>query len=73
MRSWSVRNLVHALNQLVDEVLAVASITTLDEVKEFALVETTVGVGELEGPEEVVGLLEVGSNSEDLMDEVFHA
>jgi len=54
-------------------VLAVASITTLDEVKEFALVETTVGVGELEGPEEVVGLLEVGSNSEDLMDKIFYA
>jgi len=68
-----VKNLVHALNQVVDEVLAVASITTFDKVKELALVESTVGVGELEGPEEVVGSLEVGSNSDNLMNEIFHA
>lgn len=29
--------------------------------------------GELEGPEEVAGLLEVGANSVDLVDEVLHA
>jgi hypothetical protein len=68
-----VQNLVHALNQVVDEVLAVASITTLDKVKELALVESTVGVGELERPEEVVGSLEVGSNSDNLMHEIFDA
>ena len=32
----------------------------------------TVGVRELERPEEVGGLLEVGANGEDFVDEVFH-
>lgn len=32
----------------------------------------TVRVGELEGPEEVVGLLEVRANGEDLVEEVLH-
>ena len=35
--------------------------------------EATERVGQLEGPEEVGGLLEVGANSEDLVDQVFHA
>jgi len=38
------------LDQVVDEVLTVASVTSFDEVKELALVETTVGVRELEWP-----------------------
>lgn len=33
----------------------------------------TIGVGELEGPEEVVGLLEVGANGVQLVDQVLHA
>lgn len=37
------------------------------------LLEATDGVGELEGPEEVVGLLEVGTAGDDLVDEVLHA
>ena len=40
---------------------------------ELAGVEATGGVGELEGPEEVVGLLEVGADSDDLVDEILHA
>ena len=39
---------------------------------ELAGAETTVGVGELEGPQEVVGLLEVGANSVDLVDQILH-
>ena len=39
---------------------------------ELPLSPATVGVGELEGPEEVGGLLEVGANGEDFVDEVFH-
>lgn len=39
---------------------------------ELAGAEATVGVGELEGPEEVGGLLEVGADSEDLVDEILH-
>lgn len=66
-------NLVHLADESVDVLLTVTSVTTLDEVLDLAGVEATVGVGELEGPEEVVGLLEVGANSVDLVDQVFHA
>lgn len=37
---------------------------------ELAGTETTSRVGELEGPEEVGGLLEVGADSEDLVDQI---
>ena len=66
-------NLVHLADESVDVLLTVTSVTTLDEVLDLAGVEATVGVGELEGPEEVVGLLEVGANGVDLVDQVFHA
>jgi hypothetical protein len=41
-------------------------------VLELAGAETASGGGELEGPEEVGSLLEVGSNSEDLVDQVLN-
>lgn len=66
-------NLVHLADESVDVLLTVTSVTTLDEVLDLAGVEATVGVGELEGPEEVVGLLEVGADGVDLVDQVFHA
>jgi len=65
--------LVHLADETVDGLLAVAKITTFDEVAELAGAESTVRVAKLEGPEEVGGLLEVGANSVDLMDEIFHA
>ena len=40
---------------------------------EFASAEATGRVGELEWPQEVGGLLEVGSNGVDLVDEILHA
>jgi len=40
---------------------------------ELSGTETAVGVVELEWPEEVGGLLKVGANSEDLVDEILHA
>lgn len=52
--------------------LPVAKVTTLDEVVELAGPEAAVGVGKLEGPEEVGGLLEVGTNGVDLVDQVLH-
>ena len=52
--------------------LTVAKITTLNEVLELARTETAVGVAELEGPQEIGGLLEVGANSEDLVDEILN-
>ena len=65
--------LVHALDESVDPLLTVTLVTTLDEVELLALVEAAVGVGELEWPEEVGGLLEVGADGVDLVDEVLHA
>ena len=53
--------------------LTVAKVTTLDVVLELAGTEATSGVGELEGPEEVGGLLEVGADGVDLVDQVLHA
>lgn len=54
-------------------VLTVAKVTTLDEVLELPGAEATSGVGQLEGPEEVAGLLEVGANGVDLVDQVLNA
>jgi len=65
-------HLVHALSKLVDLVLAVTIVSTLDEV-DALLVHATVGAGELEGPEEVVDLLELGSDREDFVDHILDA
>ena len=71
MRRW--KRLVHLADEGVDVLLTVAKVTTLDVVLELAGTEATSGVGELEGPEEVVGLLEVGADGVDLVDQVLHA
>lgn len=47
-------------------------ITTFNEVRSLASAETTGRRVELEGPQEVVGLLEVGTNSVDFVDQIFH-
>jgi hypothetical protein len=65
--------LVHLSDEGIDVLLTVTKITTLDEVLEFTSTEATIGVVELEGPEEVGSLLEVGADSVDLVDQVFHA
>jgi len=67
------RNLVHLADETVDVLLTVTGVTTLNVVLELASTETTVGVGQLEGPEEVVGLLEVRANGVDLVDQILHA
>jgi len=53
--------------------LAITGVATLDEVEELAFVEATVGVGELEGPQKVVGLLEVWADGVDLMNQILRA
>jgi hypothetical protein len=65
--------LVHLADEGVDLLLAVAEVTALDEVLELARTEAASGVGQLEGPQEVGGLLEVGADSVDLVDEILHA
>jgi len=62
----------HAGDKFVDELLAVSPDTTSVE-RMSLLFETLEGGVELEGPEEVVGLLESGTNSPDFVDEVLDA
>jgi hypothetical protein len=64
-------NLVHGLDQVVNEVFTVTGSTALDEVVELALGPHVVRVGKLEGPQEVVGFTEVGTNCGDFVDQVF--
>jgi hypothetical protein len=60
------------LDQVVDEVFTVTGSTTLDEVVELALGPHVVGVGELEGPQEVVSFTEVRTNGSDFVDQIFN-
>lgn len=62
----------HAGDELVDEVFTVSENTTVG-VWVSLLFETLVGAVELEGPEEVVNSLEVGSASLDFVDNIFDA
>jgi len=65
--------LIHLLDKLVDELFPVAKVTALNEVLELARLETTSWVRELEWPQEVGSLLEVGTNSVDFVNQVLHA
>ena len=62
----------HALDKLVDVGLAVAGLAALVEVQKL-LAEAAKGAGQLERPQEVVGLCEVWPNGDDLVDKVLHA
>jgi len=64
--------LVHLPDETVDLVLPVAQVTTLDEVLELSGPEAASRVAQLEGPQEVAGLLEVGPDGVDLVDEILH-
>jgi len=65
--------LVHLSDESVDLFLTVSEVTSLNEVAEFSGTETTSWVAELEWPEEVGGLLEVGTDGEDFVDQILHA
>ena len=65
-------SLDHQLEESVDLVLPVAEVTTLNEVVGL-LSPSTGGVVQLEGPQEVRGILEVWANSQDLVDQILHA
>ena len=65
-------SLDHQLEESVDLVLPVAEVTTLNEVVGL-LSPSTGGVVQLEGPQEVGGILEVRANSQDLVDQILHA
>lgn len=77
MKNWvSIRHspsvLVHPPDHSVNLVLPVSCITSLNKVGGL-LVHASTGRGHFERPEEVVGSLEVLSNSVDLMDEILNA
>jgi len=63
---------VHLSDKLVDVDFPVTKVTALDEVLEFTGPPAACGVGELEWPQEVRCLLEVGAGGGDLVDEVFN-
>lgn len=65
-------HLVHLADELVDLVLTVTQITTLNEVLELPSAEATSGGRELEGPEEVGSLLEVWSYGVNLVDQILN-
>ena len=63
-------NLVHLADELVDVRLPVTKVTALDEVLELPCPPAASGVRELEWPEEVGRLLEVGAGGVDLVHEI---
>ena len=64
--------LVHPPNEFVDEALPVTVVATLDVVN--CLLSPAAGwIVQLERPQEIADFLEVGTHSEDLMDNVLHA
>ena len=66
-------DLIHGTNHRVDLFLAVPHVPTFDKVQNLALVEATGRVAQLERPQEVGGLLEVGADGVNFMDQIFHA
>ena len=63
--------LVHFANKLIDLVFAVSMVTSLNKVRGH-LTETTLWRTELERPQEVAGLLEMLTNTVDLVDKIFN-
>jgi len=61
------------LDQSIDVFLSVTQITSLNEVLELSSSEATGWVAQFERPQEVRCLLEVRSNSVDLVDQILHA
>lgn len=66
------RNSVHLPNKSIDVVFPIPVVTAFDVMLEFAGSESTGGIGQLERPQKVVCLLEIGSDGEDLVDQVLH-
>jgi hypothetical protein len=68
-----VPSLVHLLDERINVLLAVSKVTSLDEVLELSGPEASSWVGELERPQKVADLLEVGANGVNLVDEILDA
>lgn len=63
---------VHPPDERIDIFLAIPELTSLNEMVELPWTEPAIRIAQLEGPEEVVCLLEVGSDRVDLMNQVLH-
>ena len=64
---------VHLSNEVVDVSFPITKVTTLYIVLEFPCPPTASGIGELEGPKEVAGLLEIGTSGNNFVDEILNA
>jgi hypothetical protein len=71
-KSQSLLKSIHLPDQFVDLVLAVAQVSALDKVLELPLTEAAGWAVQLEGPQEVRGLLEVGADGVNLVDQILH-
>ncbi len=65
-------HLDHFTEELVDEIFSATIVATLHKVVGL-LSPSTLGVVELEGPQQVSGVLEVLANGEDLVDQILNA
>lgn len=64
-------NLYHAPQKVVNFVLAATKVTAVNKVV-VLLSPTAVWCVQLEVPQEVIGLLEMRSNGDDLVDQILH-
>ena len=67
------KHLIHLLNQPINLLLPIPQIAPLDKMLKLPGPESAGGITQLERPEEVARLLEVGAHGEDLMDQILHA
>jgi len=66
-----LQNLNHFLQELIDLIFSVAKISTLNKMV-CLLSPSSSWVVQLEWPQKVGCILEVGSNSQDLVDQILH-
>lgn len=64
--------LIHLLDQGIDVLLSVSKISTFDVVLELPSSEATSRVRQLEWPEEVACLLEIGTDGDNFVNQVLH-
>ena len=66
-----LQNLNHFLQELIDLIFSVAKISTLNKMV-CLLSPSSSWIVQLEWPQKVGSILEVGSNSQDLVDQILH-
>lgn len=65
--------LIHLLDQRIDLLLSIPQIPTLDEMLELPRPEPTRRIRQLERPQKVARLLEIGPHGHNLMHQILHA